>query len=294
MPWIVFTRTHSEKKNIFEEFFSLFFEAVTAFPSKNQDIWIISGITESKPEKLSLENQLNIFLNYLNISAPKLKIRFLKNQNWIEKTQKNFPPIRIGRFSILDKHHNVHSGAGNITLLLSAGNSFGSGHHETTQSCLCLLEYLAKSYNFYNILDFGCGSGILSIACAKLWHSQVTSVDIDKNAIEMTQFNSIKNSVFPFITITQSDGCNSFLAKKRKPFDLIVCNILAYTLRKSARSFIQNLQMSREKTSYVILSGILENQSGYIVAQYRNYGLKLVRRVKKNGWETLLLQAQVF
>ena len=291
MPWIVFIQTPSEKKNIFEEFFSLFFEAVTAFPRKKQDIWVISGITASKPEQLSLENQLNIFSNYLNISAPKLKIKFLKNQNWIEKTQQNFPPIKIGRFSILDKHHNVQSRAGNITLRLSAGNSFGSGHHETTQSCLYLLEYLAKSHNFYNILDFGCGSGILSIACAKLWHSQVTSVDIDKNAIEMTQFNSIKNSVFPFITITQSDGGNSFLTRKRKPFDLIVCNILAYTLRKSARSFIQNLQMSREKTSYVILSGILENQSGYIVAQYRNYGLRLVCRVKKNGWETLLLQA---
>ena len=291
MPWIVFIQTPSEKKNIFEEFFSLFFEAVTAFPRKKQDIWVISGITASKPEQLSLENQLNIFSNYLNISAPKLKIKFLKNQNWIEKTQQNFPPIKIGRFSILDKHHNVQSRAGNITLRLSAGNSFGSGHHETTQSCLYLLEYLAKSHNFYNILDFGCGSGILSIACAKLWHSQVTSVDIDKNAIEMTQFNSIKNSVFPFITITQSDGGNSFLTRKRKPFDLIVCNILAYTLRKSARSFIQNLQMSREKTSYVILSGILENQSGYIVAHYRNYGLRLVCRVKKNGWETLLLQA---
>ena len=89
---------------------------------------------------------------------------------------------------------------------IEAGLAFGTGHHETTALCLSVLSDLARSGAFANVLDLGCGTGLLAIGAAKLWKRPVLASDIDPVAIEVTDENARGNGVAPLVRGVVADG----------------------------------------------------------------------------------------
>lgn len=157
---------------------------------------------------------------------------------------------------------------------LEPGLAFGSGEHPTTALCL---EWLSKNLNVNNkvtLIDYGSGSGILSLAAVKLGVSSVLAVDNDPQAILATTENAERNQV--------SEQISAFLPPDL-PFieaDYIVANILANPLIKLAPTLTSHLKQGGQ----IILSGILNEQTDYVALAYMNYGITISEISKKGAW----------
>ena len=101
--------------------------------------------------------------------------------------------MRAGRFFIYGVHDRGKVPRGIIPICIEAGIAFGTGHHETTALCLKALTALAREKKFRNVLDLGCGTGVLAIATAKLWKQPVIGSDIDHVAVAITVENAAAN-----------------------------------------------------------------------------------------------------
>src|SRR3984885_5858044 len=130
----------------------------------------------------------------------------LPDIDWIKASQEGLPPVRAGRFFVYGAHDAGQVPPGVIPMRIEAGLAFGTGHHETTALCLGLLSDLAKRRRFGNVLDLGCGTGLLAIGAAKLWRRKVIASDIDPVAIEVTIENARANGVAPLIRALTAEG----------------------------------------------------------------------------------------
>jgi ribosomal protein L11 methyltransferase len=207
--------------------------------------------------------------------------------DWLAESYAGFQPFSIGSLFIYGSHHQSEPPEHQIPLKIDAATAFGSGEHGTTAGCLEFLEELAAQKNTYhNILDMGCGSGILAIAAWKLWQTNLLAVDIEQEAIIVTKrhmtFNDVPDEA---ILCVAGDGFALPIIAERQPFDLIIANILAGTLKEMADDIARN---SGPQTK-LLLSGILKEQAGDIQKHYEGVGFTLIAEKQREGWSTLLM-----
>jgi ribosomal protein L11 methyltransferase len=196
----------------------------------------------------------------------------LEDADWVERTQRQFAPIRSGeRLWIVPTWHDAPD-PGAINIVLDPGAAFGTGSHPTTRLCLAWLERHVNGRA--QVLDYGCGSGILGIAALKLGAREATAVDIDPQALEAASYNASRNAV-ALKVLAASDA----LAVAA---DLTVANILANPLRMLAP-----LLSAHTKTGgRLALSGILESQVGEVVEAYAPWAALAVDS-REEGWVLL-------
>ena len=164
---------------------------------------------------------------------------------------------------------------------LDPGLAFGSGTHPTTALCLEWLDSLAQGghLNGQDILDVGCGSGILAIAAVKLGAAFATAIDTDPQALEATRDNAQRNDVASALHV-----CLPPQAPQRK-YRYVVANILATTLD----SLASNLISSVAPTGSMALSGILVGQETALVARYQPW-FNTIACVYTDAWVRLDLR----
>ncbi|WP_412478693.1 50S ribosomal protein L11 methyltransferase [Azonexus sp. IMCC34839] len=190
-------------------------------------------------------------------AAPEFTVEPLEEQNWVQLTQSQFDPIRVsGRLWIVPSWHETPDPAA-INLILDPGMAFGTGSHPTTRLCL---EWLEKTVTpGVSLLDYGCGSGILAIAGAKLGAARVAGVDIDPQAVVAAQANAERNGV-----VAQFADSAEPVAGE---YDLVVANILSNPLRVLAPAICAHVRSGGR----LALSGILREQADEIIAIYRQW-----------------------
>jgi len=247
--------------------------------------WGVDIITETPPEEMDTPARLALISGMLNIPTPSFKIQPLESKDWVSEVERSFPPLSVGRFYVHGSHIKSHPPQGKITLHVNAGAAFGSGEHATTSGCLEALTLLAKKRTFLRPLDMGCGSGILAIAMAKLWHQPVIGSDIDPVSIHVAKENARRNQVHHFSQFSVGNGYDAPLVQQQAPFDIIVANILARPLMKMASDLKSHLALG----GIVVLSGLLAPQERMVLFAHRLQGLQLLFRIRKNGWNTLVL-----
>lgn len=181
----------------------------------------------------------------------------IEEQDWVRQSQSQFSPIQISpRLWIAPSWHAV-SDPHAVTLVLDPGLAFGTGSHPTTRLCLEWLAHNIKGGE--TILDYGCGSGILAIAAAKLGAGRVIGVDIDPVAVKVSEENAENNKAKA--QFTDVDNLPPFVA------DIVIANILAQPLKILA-------PVLAEKTALggtIILSGILNTQVEAITQEYQQW-----------------------
>lgn len=209
----------------------------------------------------------------------------LEQKDWVTESQKQLPPVQAGRFYIHGSHDPKHKSISAYDLTIDAGRAFGTGLHETTYGCLNALHDIRKSRDMFNILDLGCGSGVLSLAAAKAWGRPVIASDIDPDAVEVTLENAHKNGVRPLIKAIEATGLNDRFLKQKAPYDLLIANILAWPLVKLAPSISGALAHN----GILVLSGLLGKQENMVRNAYRLQGLSLQKRYIFGEWHTLVL-----
>lgn len=205
-------------------------------------------------------------------TLPAISLEEVAEQDWVRLTQSQFDPIRISnRLWIVPSWHTAPDPAA-INLELDPGLAFGTGSHPTTRLCLEWLE--ASITPGCSVLDYGCGSGILGIAAAKLGAGDVLGVDIDPAALTAAADNAARNGValrlaHSAVPLTES-------------FDRVVANILTNPLMVLAPLLSGRLKPGGR----LALSGVLEAQAAQVIAAYAPW-LDLRVGAAHEGWVRL-------
>lgn len=220
---------------------------------------------------------------------PPYQKEFLESRNWLTENVIKFSPVNVAEFTIYGIHETDIPDDGRLNLRIYAATAFGS-EHQTTKSCLqALSDYnKIKQISYVNVLDMGTGSGILSLAAAKLWQDKckIAAVDIDEEAVSVTQQNATDNSLQQYITAAVSDGYQSALVKNNAPYDLILANILARPLIAMAPDLYHYLKIG----GYCILSGFVDEQEDWVIGEHIKQGLKLKHLYKSDNWRAALME----
>jgi ribosomal protein L11 methyltransferase len=220
------------------------------------------------------------------LAGREVHVALLPDTDWIKLSQQGLPPVRAGRFFIYGAHDRGEVPRGVIPICIEAGLAFGTGHHETTALCLSVLSDIARRRRHANVLDLGCGSGLLAIGAAKLWRKRVTASDIDPVAIEVTRANAHANGEANLVHAVVADGLASRALASHAPYDLILANILAEPLTRLAPEIAKSLA----RGGNLVLSGLLHYQENLVLGFYRPHGLVL-RHIRRDGpWSALVLE----
>ncbi len=183
------------------------------------------------------------------------KVETVAEQDWVRLTQSQFDPIPISkRLWIVPTWHDAPD-ASAINLKLDPGLAFGTGSHPTTRLCLRWLD--ANLAGGEALLDYGCGSGILAIAAAKLGAGEVTGVDIDPQAVTASNDNAAANDVTARFCLPGE--------LPEQSYDVVVANILTNPLKTLAPLLAGRVNVGGR----LVLSGILAEQADEVMAVYR-------------------------
>ncbi len=255
-------------------------DAVTTFESG--DGWIVEAYYAEHPDSERLTKELGALLSF---AVPQIEVVEVPDENWVAISQAALPPVSAGRFTIHGSHDRGLVPRGPNTLLIDAGEAFGTAHHATTQGCLMALDRVTRRRQFESVLDLGCGSGVLAIAAARaLPGARIEASDNDPVAISVARTNARLNGVAGRIRMWVADGLPRSRVREGS-YDLILANILADPLVALA----QDVAWAVKPGGVVILSGLLVRQAEYVIAAYRSHGFSLVDHRRLAGWSTLTL-----
>jgi len=198
----------------------------------------------------------------------------LEDKDWEREWMDNYHPMRFGaRLWICPSWHQPPD-VDAVTVMLDPGLAFGTGTHPTTALCLEWLD--AHDVVGKHVIDYGCGSGILAVAAAKLGAQQVWAVDYDPQALHATTLNAEKNAVSTLIhTVLPND-------LPREMADMMLANILAGPLIELAPLFADLVRPG----GAIVLSGILNTQSDAVMQRYQPW-FDMAPATERDEWMRL-------
>ena len=249
------------------------------FPVNNNNIAVVNIYNENMEK---LENNLNIIKeNIDDIAEYNYEIKELNSDEYLTSYMAFLKPFQIGNITIVPnlKDDDNYDNA----LYIAKQYAFGTGTHETTFLALEMINEYSKNNNISSkmVADIGCGSGILSLFCYKLGTRNITSVDIDNDAVNCTldnaKYNNIKlNNVF----LGSADSLSNF------QYDLVIANIETDVLI----NILPNLKKILKENGHLILSGILREKEDSMNESIKQNNLKILDRKQKNDWISILLR----
>jgi ribosomal protein L11 methyltransferase len=205
--------------------------------------------------------------------APELRaLRVVPDQDWVRLTQSQFDPIPIGERLVIRPSWHEAPDDGRLSIVLDPGLAFGTGSHPTTRLCLGWLERELRAGA--TLVDYGCGSGILAIAAARLGAGRVTAIDIDPQALRSTRDNAQRNRVDVDVRGTADP--------RPEPADIVVANILSSPLKLLAPMLVDLVRPG----GALVLSGVLARQVDEVSAAYAER-LALSVAGQSDGWACL-------
>jgi ribosomal protein L11 methyltransferase len=224
---------------------------------------------------------------------PDPEFQLIKEINWMEAWKEHYHPIPIGKRLIILPSWIHPEGQDRIPVRIELGMAFGTGTHPTTQLCLELVEDFFAHRNIKQdvcVVDIGCGSGILSIAALKLGAARALGVDIDPLAIKAAENNAAINGVTHQLEL----GIGSVTEIKAAKFGsqkahLVLANILAPVLVELLNQGLGELVVTE---GWLILSGILVEQSLEVEVALEEHGYHLVRKSQMGDWIAIAAQQE--
>lgn len=207
-----------------------------------------------------------------------LNLERVADKDWTQAWKAGFKPMRFGRRLWIVPSWQSFGEANAVVVILDPGLAFGTGTHPSTALCLRWLD--ANPPEAANLVDYGCGSGVLSIAALKLGAQHVWAVDIDSQALLATRENAQKNTITPdCVEIAHPDRLPNLQA------DLLIANILSVTLIELS----QRIASTVKPAGTLVLSGILADQAETVMNAYANH-FEMRSVLSEDGW--VLLEGQ--
>ena len=232
---------------------------------------------EAYTSREKLEDIVNMLEEKFQISEPGLRLSTVEYENWNAIWEANFEPIHIDNIYIRAPFHEAPKSEA-IDIVIQPKMAFGTGHHETT---FMMIEYMNKiNMEGKKILDYGCGTGILSLFALMKNASHLTAIDIQKEAIENTienvSINPVDNSKIDIIEGDLEDV-------KKLIFDLVIANINRTVLMRQSKTLSSLIPTDGS----IICSGILNTDLELILTEYQEFGLKPTFVNSKGDWSLI-------
>ena len=229
---------------------------------------LIKILTSASFSSNALNKEIRKKLNDTSITI--LKEEIFEDRDWIQHSKNQFREINITDNLTILPPWVAKKNKDNISIIIEPGSGFGTGSHPTTQLCLKWIKKNIKSNS--TMLDYGCGSGILSIAANKLGYLDVTGIDNDKQALLNAERNLSLNSAK--VNFFHSENYNY-----EKQYDVTIANILLNTIIKLKDKLISSLKPN----GTLILSGILEEQGSKLIEVFSS-DISISIIDGKEGW----------
>ena len=205
----------------------------------------------------------------------KIETTTIQDSDWENSWKDYFDILNIGeKFVIVPTWREYENEEDKYVINIDPGMAFGTGGHETTSLCIKNLEKYVKPHD--NVIDVGCGSGILSIAASYLTDGSLKAVDLDKLAVDVSRENFALNNLENRIEVEEA----SLLTKETKKYDVIVANILAHIIELMLEDAYKQL----EDGGYFITSGIIKDKKDELLEKMLKQGFKLVEETSDNEW----------
>lgn len=206
--------------------------------------------------------------------------RTVDGDDWIDVWKKHFRPIHLGKIVVVPEWIDYTPEKDEKVVLLDSNMAFGTGEHETTSSCVELMqEYITENSV---CIDVGCGSGILGISAIKLGAKKAYLTDIDPVAVESSLHNAKLNGVDGYTVVAHSN----LLDNTAIVADVMMANITGEVLKLLAPSIPKNLK----KDGVLILSGIIESRLQMVKTAYEEVGMQVIVEKRKGEWFALVLK----
>ena len=210
----------------------------------------------------------------------KIETTTIKDSDWENSWKDYFDILNIGeKFVIVPTWREYENEENKYVINIDPGMAFGTGGHETTSLCIKNLEKYVKPHD--NIIDVGCGSGILSIAASYLTDGEIKAVDLDKLAVDVSHENFALNNLENRITVEEA----SLLTKETKKYNVIVANILAHIIEL----MLDDAYKLLEDGGYYITSGIIKDKKDELLEKMLERGFKLVEETSDNEWYSFVV-----
>lgn len=199
----------------------------------------------------------------------------LSEEDWAENWKQYYHPIKIGRVVIVPAWEKYEPQSDEITVLMDPGMAFGTGTHETTRLVIGLLDKYIKKGD--RVLDVGCGSGILSIAAAKLGAEACRAYDIDPVAVRVTAENIKDNSV-----LSVECGVSDLLSDvdRTMKYNIVCANIVADIIIRMTPDVGELIADG----GVLFVSGIIDERADEVLAVLRENGYTEIETAHENGW----------
>jgi len=231
-------------------------------------------LTEKVNDDLLKKIRINLVVKNLNFY-----FKNLENKNWNDVWESNFDPVFFQSGVIRAPFHSIKKNI-KYDIIINPKMSFGTGHHETTK--LMINAMISLDCNPKEILDFGCGTAVLSILSEKMWQANILALDIDdwayKNAMENIDLNFCKN--------IEVQNCSISAISSPNEFDLILANINTNVLIdcfSEMRKFLKTNGM-------LILSGFYSSDFSKINKEAFSFGYSLINKFENNDWQCVVYQ----
>ena len=233
-------------------------------------------------------------MDIVGVDAP-IEIGDIPDEDWKLAYRRHFKVEEIGKHLVvvpeweLEDFRRKTRDDEREVIVLDPGMAFGTGKHETTHACLEYIDELSSLVSHpssLSFLDMGCGSGILSIAAAKLGFAPVKGFDVDQEAVDASIENAEKNSVsveYVKFALGRANSNTQTLKHPNTSYDLVAANILGPLLIRFADEIVPYVG------KHLIISGILTDLYSEVLAAYEARGLKEVSRKTLGEWTTGLL-----
>ena len=210
----------------------------------------------------------------------KIETTTIQDSDWENSWKDYFDILNIGeKFVIVPTWREYENNENKYVINIDPGMAFGTGGHETTSLCIKNLEKYVKPHD--NIIDVGCGSGILSIAASYLTDGEIKAVDLDKLAVDVSRENFALNNLENRIVVEEA----SLLTKETKKYNVIVANILAHIIEL----MLDDAYNLLEDGGYYITSGIIKDKKDELLEKMLERGFKLVEETSDNEWYSFVV-----
>lgn len=243
-------------------------------PPGTTPLWAMTNVVGLFDDKADMDAVLQQLRENSPEPLPEYRIEELEDQNWERAWMADFQPMRFGqRLWIVPSWHQPPN-PGDVNILLDPGLAFGTGTHPTTRLCLEWLE--AQALDGKEVIDYGCGSGILAIAAAKLGARHVWGVDNDPQALLATRDNAARNGIEGAIQVYLPESAPDDRT------DILIANILAGPLVELAPRLAELVR----RGGTIALSGILAEQAQEVLARYEQW-FEMDAPVQLDDWVRL-------
>lgn len=238
-----------------------------------------------------IDEQLKEMSGYINTGTGKISIGETEDKDWINNWKEYFHPFRLEDNIVIQPTWTelMDVEEGDIVIRIDPGTAFGTGSHETTKLCIHGLKKYIKSDGTSDVLDAGCGSGILSIIAMKLGARKVYGIDIDELAVKASEENLLLNGISKDkFTLVKGDviGDEEFAKQVVSigQYDIVVANILAdviIPLSGVIRPFMK-------ENGVFITSGIIDTKEETVKAALCGNGFEIVDVLHMGEWVSVV------